>query len=96
MSNNPCYPCCFKIRHMQDFNIYYESIVCYKLETVCICHQFAVYFFSIHCFGQKKRTLKKSDQHNLFAALEPCNAHCAEHEFLDKTPFLDSKFDFCN
>lgn len=24
MSNNPCDPCCFKIRHMQDFRV--ESI----------------------------------------------------------------------
>lgn len=39
-------------------------------------------------------------KYNLFAALGPWGAHCVEKEesrrlLLDKTPFLDSKFDFC-
>lgn len=42
---------------MRDLNIYYRSIVCYKLETVCICHQFAVPPYT--AFGEKRKKQKQ-------------------------------------
>lgn len=47
----------------QDLSIYYRNTVCYKLETVCICHSFAGYFFYIHSFCQE-RTKKMKETFN--------------------------------